>query len=426
MSDQPAYDERAEQSVLGAILHNPDVFGDLKKLKAEHFFLPAHEVIFATLSQMYVDDQKIDSITVFAKLSENQDLRRVGGAPYLADLLQAFKSAQNVSAYADIVIDKWRIRQINSLGQRFQTISASTNDVDSALDAARRFLDEVDEQQDMDAVNFRDLFQIWTEAQEDDRPAIETPFIGLNDRLAGGFHRQRLYVIGARPGCGKTILGAQCALYAAQMHHKALIFSLELSKEDLMGRILACGARADYGQITAKRMSTETLAKVTRWASAAANLTLEVDDRPDHTIESIAQACRIKKQREGLDFVFIDYLQLVEQSKGQNRVEAVDHMAARARQIARKLDCVVVVAAQLNRKIEDNGGKPRLPTKSDFRESGGIEQTADAALVLSRPVDENGEEADKMPMMNLTLVKNRTGMEGTMQLRERFDMAMFQ
>ncbi|QNJ56881.1 DnaB-like dsDNA helicase [Mycobacterium phage Reindeer] len=375
---------------------------------------------------MYADSQKIDSITVFAKLSENQDLRRVGGAPYLADLLQAFKSAQNVAAYADIVIDKWRIRQINSLGQRFQSIATSTNEVDAALDAARRFLDEVDEQQDLDAINFRDLYQVWTEAQEDDRPAIETPFVGLNDRLAGGFHRQRLYVIGARPGCGKTILGAQCALYAAQLHHRALIFSLELSKEDLMGRILACGARANYGEITAKRMSAETLAKVSRWASAAANLTLEVDDRPDHTIESIAQACRIKKQREGLDFVFIDYLQLVEQSKGQNRVEAVDHMASRARQIARKLDCVVVVAAQLNRKIEDNGGKPRLPTKSDFRESGGIEQTADAALVLSRPVDENGEEADKMPMMNLTLVKNRTGVEGTMQLRERFDMACFQ
>ncbi|APQ42182.1 DnaB-like replicative helicase [Mycobacterium phage Aziz] len=379
------------------------------------------------LQRMYLDGTEIDAITLFAELEKDGKLRRVGGAPYLATLLESCTTPKNAGYYANIVIEKWKLRKVNELGQRFQALDADdVSDIPMVLDAARTFLDEVDDQQDMDAVNFRDLYTMWTEAQEDDRPAIESPFIGMNDRLAGGFQRQRLYVIGARPGCGKTIMGAQLALYAAQLHYKSLVFSLELSKEDLMGRILACGARADYGQITAKRMSAETMAKVSRWAGAAAELTLEVDDRPDHTIESIAQACRIKKQREGLDFVFIDYLQLIESSKGQNRVEAVDHMATRARHIARKLDCVVVVAAQLNRKIEDNGGKPRLPVKSDFRESGGIEQTADAAIVLSRPVDENGEEADKMPMMNVTFVKNRTGVEGTMQLRERFDLAMFQ
>lgn len=374
---------------------------------------------------MYADGEKIDSITLFSKLAQNKDLLRVGGAPYLSTLLQAFKSAQNVDAYANIVIDMWRIRELNSLGVRFQNLADNADEVPLALEEARTFLDEIDAHRDMDAVKFRDLYDLWTAAQSDERPAIETPFLELNDAIAGGLHRQRLYVVGARPGCGKTILLANLALYSAKLHFRTLFFSLELSKEDLMGRILASGAHADYGQLTRRDMNPATLAKVSNWASAASELSLEVDDNPGHTIETIMQACRIKKQREGLDLVCIDYLQLVNASKGQNRVEAVDHIATKARHIARMLDCTVVVAAQLNRKIEDNGGRPRLPVKSDFRESGGIEQTADVAMVLSRPVDENAEESP-VPLMNLTLVKNRTGQELSMTLQERFDQARFQ
>jgi replicative DNA helicase len=421
-----AYDERAEQSVIGALLTNPGCIGDLGGIKAVHFWKPAHALLFDAIQNMYLDGEKIDAVTVFAKLRQDKELSRVGGAPYLSDLLQAYKSVANVGAYAQIVMDQYKIRTVQQLGVRLQAINTDVDEIPLILEEARGFLDEFDDEAEEHVLNFHELYAAWTEAQDDDRPAIETPWVEMNDRLSGGLHRQRLYVVGARPGCGKTIMGAQMALYAALSHHKSLIFSLELSREDLMGHILACGARVPYSEITRKRMSADTMASINRWVGASAEMKLEVDDTPDHTIETIAQACRIKKHREGLDFVFIDYLQLIEQSKGENRVTAVDHMAAKARQIARKLDCVVVVAAQLNRKIEDNGGKPRLPTKSDFRESGGIEQTADAAIVLSRPVDENGEEADKMPMMNVTLVKNRTGQEGTFQLGERFDQARFQ
>lgn len=423
---QPVYDDRAEQSVIGALLHNPGVIADLGGIRSQHFFKPAHELLFNTIQQMYLDGEDIDSITVFAKLAKSQELARVGGAPYLSDLLQAFKSAENVGTYAKIVMDQWKMRRINELGVRMQNINADADDIPAAIETARSFLDEVDDAQEDNSLAFHELYTVWTEHQDDDRPVIETPWSQVNDVLNGGLQRQRLYVIGARPGCGKTIMGSQIALYAAQQHHKSLIFSLELSKEDLMGRILACGAHADYSEITRKRMSAETLGKISRWAGASASMSLEVDDTPGLTIEEIAQRARIKKAREGLDTVFIDYLQLVQASKGgDSRVQQVDHIAVKAREIARRLDCAVVVAAQLNRKIED-GGKPRLPTKSDFRESGGIEQTADAALVLSRPPDDNGEEATRLPIMNCTFVKNRTGVEKTVELQERFDQARFQ
>lgn len=380
---------------------------------------------------MYLDGTEIDAITLFSELEKEGKLRRVGGAPYLHTLLEAPSTVANVSYYSNIVIDKWKLRNLVQLGTRFTQLGnddTAVEDIPAALEAARVFLDEVDDEAETNLLAFHELYAAWTDHMEDDRPAILSPWMNLNDRLSGGFHRQRLYVLGARPGCGKTIMGAQIAMYAALSHHKSIIFSLELSRQDLMGRILACGAHAPYAEITKKKMSTETMGKINQWAGASASMSLEVDDDPDQTIETIFQACRIKKQREGLDLVFIDYLQLVEASpsSGSNRVEQVDHIANRARSIARKLDCVVVVAAQLNRKIEDHGGRPRLPVKSDFRESGGIEQTADAAIVLSRPPDDNGEEATALPMMNVTLVKNRTGTEGTLQLIERFDQARFQ
>lgn len=377
---------------------------------------------------MYNSGEEIDSITVFAKLRESGELQKVGGAPYLADLLQSYKTVNNVGAYAEIVVDMWKLRQLKKLAQRFEQLhdSANADEVEQTLEAAHTFLAEVDESQSNHAVGFRELYDLWTEQQDDDRPALDTPFIQLNDKLNGGFQRQRLYVVGARPGCGKTILLTQLMIYGALSKQRCLFFSLELSKPDLMGRLLACGARADYGEITRKRMTPENHAKVQRWAAAAAELPLEVDDTPGLTIEEIAQRARIKSQRGGLDMVFIDYLQLVEASKGgDSRVQQVDHIATRARAIARSLDCVVVVAAQLNRNIENGQGNPRLPTKADFRESGGIEQTADAAFILSRPPDDNGEEAPQLPLMNLSIVKNRTGTEGVLQLAERFDQARF-
>lgn len=378
---------------------------------------------------MYSEGIAIDAMTVFSELEKDGKLRRVGGAPYLHTLLEAPSTTANVGYYANIVAEKWKLRKLDELGQRLQQLGndeTALEDIPEVMDAARQFLDGVDDTQEELSLGFRDLYDVWTAEQDDDRPSFLTPYLQLNDMLNGGLQRQRLYVVGARPGCGKTIMLTQMAVYAALSHQKCLFFSLELGKADLMGRILACGSHADYAEITRKNMSAENYAKVQRWAGASANLELDVDDTPGLTIEEIAQRARIHKQRKGLDLVFIDYLQLVSASKGgDSRVQQVDHIAVRARAIARQLDCAVIVAAQLNRNIETQQGRPRLPTKADFRESGGIEQTADAAFILSRPPDDNGEEAPQLPLMNLSIVKNRTGTEGIIQLAERFDQARF-
>ncbi len=412
--------------MIGALLQRTDeVFAELDGLKAEHFYIPAHETLFRVIQRMWGNSDQIDAATVFAQLEKTGELGRVGGAPYLADLLRAPLVIGNAAAYSAIIKDKWKLRRVAEFGAKCLAIDADPDHVDAALENVRGFLDEIDGEREQESVNFAGLYEAWVAAQEDERPAIQTPWLALNDRLTGGLQRKRLYVIGARPGCGKTVLGAQLALHAALSHLQALVFSLELSREDLMGRLLACGAHVPYKEVTAKRLSTDSYAKVGTWVAASADLPLTVDDTPDLTIEEITQRARIHKQRHGLDLLFIDYLQLLEESRGsgESRVQRVDHMAKRARAIARKLDCAVVVAAQLNRNIEDNG-RPRLPNKSDFRESGGIEQTADAAFILSRPPDVQGDETH-MPVMNLTIVKNRQGTEGSMRLVERFDFQRF-
>ena len=420
----PVHDERAEQAVLGAILTNSKCFADLRGLRSHHFFVPAHEVLFSTMQDMYALGEEIDTILLYARLREDAQLKRIGGAPYLATLLQAFKSAANVGEYAQIVIDQWKLRRVHELGVQFRAIESDPDEIPKALEDAREFLDGVDDTQDDVSLQLSELFSNWQQDQLAGEPPIETPWLLINDNLNGGLHRKRMYVVGARPGCGKTVMLVQMALYAAKLHKKALMFSLEMSKEDLMGRVLAAGAHVPYDEINKKLLSKETSQKIKQWTDAAKDLEFHVDDTEGLTIEEIAQRARIHQQRHGLDVVCIDYLQLVEESKGDSREQQVNHIAKRCRSIARRLNVVVIVAAQLNRKIEGADGKSRLPVKGDFRESGGIEQTADVALILHRPPDENGEET-RLPRMSVTSVKNRQGTETTMTLSERFNQQRF-
>ncbi|CPS10039.1 AAA family ATPase [Mycobacteroides abscessus subsp. abscessus] len=424
---EPAHDLRAEQGVIGALLLNPDVFSKLEGLRADHFYHPTNELLFTCIQGMYAEAVPIDAMTVFDRLRRSKDLRKSGGAPYLQTCMEHCNVPGNVGYYAQIVTEQWKIRTVNSLGQRFQALHDDPGEIPEALEAARSFLDQLDDMQEVYSLGFRDLYDQWSTAQEDDRPFLPTPWMNVNDQLGGGYQSQRLYVTGARPGCGKTIFGTQVSWHIAKQGYETLVFSLELSKDDLMGRLAACGTETPYKPIFRRKMDPSQQEKISRWAAENAEIRFTIDDEPDLTIEEIAQRCRVHKQRFGLDFVFIDYLQLVKSAKRfDSRVLEVDYIATMARSIARRLDCAVLVAAQLNRSLEQHNGKPRLPNKSDFRESGGIEQTADVAVILSRPPTSHGDDEDQgVPLMNACFVKNRQGPEDVVVLAERFDQMRF-
>src|ERR1700757_4238261 len=166
-----ANDARAEASVLGAILHNPAVFADLTELQAHHFYMPVHALLFTTLLGMYNDAEEIAAATVFARLKGKGEFKKVGGAPYLSALLQAFKSASNVTAYAQIVIDQWRLRQLKALSDRFGQLHdmAAVDEIPRALAAARKFLDEADLEGESGDDGFDAAYESWVDWYDRDQ-----------------------------------------------------------------------------------------------------------------------------------------------------------------------------------------------------------------------------------------------------------------
>jgi replicative DNA helicase len=294
------------------------------------------------------------------------------------------------------------------------------DDPEEVISQFEQFLDESSLVDAEGIQGFGDVYEDWVQWMATDIHALPTPWSHVNAKLAGGLHRQRLYIVGARPGCGKSVLGLNVCAQIARAGYKGIIFSLEMPKMEVMSRMLAAGARADYGEIVRREMSFETLTAVNGFMAQNPNFqsNVMIDDRVDHSMESIMHAARTQK-RKGLDFVFIDYVQLLESSgRHESRYQELGVMSKMAKQMARKLDIAVLIAAQLNREPEKQG---RLPNLSDLRESGNLEADADAVLMLSRGGDETMPD---MPMITMSIVKNRTGVAPDMLcLPEHFEQA---
>lgn len=252
-----------------------------------------------------------------------------------------------------------------------------------------------------DVVSFADALSRWQERIDDDvtPPRVfPTPWDGLNSAIAGGLQAGRAYVVGGRPGEGKSLAGANLATYAAEQGHSALIFSVEMGEHEVVSRVLASGARADYGQITKRLIDDRNFAKLSAYAAQRKNMPLRIVDRADITVDYVRATCRSVKRSHGLDVVFVDYLQLLSPTDSQaTRERQVAHISRSLKILSRELDCAVVTACQLNRNAANEARAPRL---SDLRESGSIEQDADVVVLLHRHT-----EGD----IDLIVAKNRTG-----------------
>lgn len=258
-----------------------------------------------------------------------------------------------------------------------------------------------------DVVSFADALDRWQERVDDDvtPPRVfPTPWDGLNERLSGGLHAGRSYVIGGRPGEGKSLAGANLATYAAEQGHSALIFSVEMGEHEVVSRVLASGARADYGQITKNLIDERNFAKISTYAAQRRNMPLHIVDRADITVDYVRATCRAVKRQHGLDVVFVDYLQLLSPTDSQaTRERQVANISRSLKILSRELDCAVITACQLNRNAANETRAPRL---SDLRESGSIEQDADVVVLLNR-TGPDGKQMDGE--IDLVLAKNRTG-----------------
>ena len=420
---QPTHNDMAEQCVIGSVLLSegkviPEV---LERMRSDAFYKPAHQTIFEAAISLYARQEPVDATTVAMQLQTDGNLLRVGGAPYLLTCIENTPTANNVGYYAKVVRDLDRMRKLDQLCVRGrELVKAGASDPTEVVEQFEVFLDESNLVDAPGVQGFGDLYDEWVHWMDEDIRALPTPWPRLNEKLAGGLHRQRLYILGARPGCGKSVMGLNILTQIALAGYKGLVFSLEMPKMEVVSRMLAAGAQADYGEIVARRMSTDTRDSVNRFTAQNPEFQsrIKIDDGVDHTIESIMHLARAQK-RHGLDYVFIDYVQLLNSSaRTESRYQELGIMSKLSKQMARKLDVAVVMAAQLNREPEKQG---RLPNLSDLRESGNLEADADVVLMLSRGGDESMPD---MPMITVSVAKNRTGQApDLLTLPEHFEQA---
>lgn len=243
---------------------------------------------------------------------------------------------------------------------------------------------------------------------------VPTPWPELNEALSGGLHPKRVFVIAGRPGEGKSIGGLNCAQYAAEQGFRSLVVSQEMPAMELAGRMMASGARVEYGEITRFAMSDYTAAAVSVYCERNRDMPLSVVDKPGMTVEQVGAVAHATKRRDGLDLLVVDYLQLLKASDMRVPLEQrISHISAYLHILAWELECALLVMAQLNRGNVKSGRRPEI---ADLRGSGAIEQDADVVILLHHPLTDEG---DPTGMVTMIIGKNRFGPKKDVELRWR-------
>ncbi|MDR1790899.1 MAG: replicative DNA helicase [Propionibacteriaceae bacterium] len=415
-------DVEAEQCVLGAIMLSKEVIPDVTAIvKPQDFYRPAHEQIYLAANDLYVSGQPVDAITVADELMKRGELGKVGGHIYLHDLLETVSIAANATYYAEIVHEKAVLRRLVEASTRIAQMGyAARGDVSDIVDAAQQAIFavsagvETDECQILDELLTPTLDEIEALAKTGISLGVPTGFTDL-DELTGGLHPGQMIIIAARPGMGKSTLALDFARSAAIKHHKTTaFFSLEMTKDEIVKKIVSAESGINLSSIRKATLSTNDWNRLYASAGAISDAPLFIDDSPNLTAMEIRTKARRLKQLHNLELIIVDYLQLMTSGKKvENRQVEVAEFSRQMKLLAKELQIPVVALSQLNRVSEQT--KDKRPMLSQMRESGSLEQDADLVILLHREeyyVDRE-KEAEKFHqvsgMADLIVAKHRNG-----------------
>src|SRR6266446_1108605 len=420
----------AEQGVLGSMLISPreTIAECVEKINEEYFYVPAHRTIYNVLVDLWNTGQAIDLITFTQVLRDRHLLDSVGGAAFVTSLFTFVPTAANVGYYLEIVRDKYILREI---------ISAATESVRRAYeeqDEVNNLLDEVEQRifavgEDRfkgEMLSMKEQVISTLESIEklfENKGAITGVSTGFRDldKLTSGLHSSEMIVIAARPSMGKTALAMNIAEHAAiEVKLPVAIFSLEMSAQQLVQRMLCSRARVNLAKTRDGFLGEADFPKLTHAASKLAEAKIFIDDSAGLTILELRAKARRLKAQQNIELIIVDYLQLLRSTSRRaqdNRQLEISEISAGLKGLAKELKIPIIVVAQLNRQPEQrSGGKPRL---SDLRESGSIEQDADLVGLLVRPeIYEEDEEVrvEKAGEAELIIAKQRNGPVGEIPL----------
>jgi replicative DNA helicase len=416
----------AERSILGAVLlDDKAVLTVFESLKSEDFYLDSHRKIFEKMILLLSASKPIDLITLKDELQRANEIESVGGAAYLASLTDGIPRALNIEFYAQIVKEKSTLRRLIRISHEIMARSYQDEELaGDILQHAEKSIFDIANQQFRAGFTpiapiISDVYKQTEELFNRKAPVtgLETGFVDL-DKITSGLHPSDLIIVAARPGLGKTSICLNMAIHIALRKHKSVgIFSLEMSKEQLVKRFLCSEARIDQQRVNTGFLNKDDWMRLGQVAGALSETKIFIDDTANVSIAELRTKSRRLSLEHGLDLIIVDYLQLMTGStqRYENRTQEIGQISRGLKGIAKELHVPVIAVSQLSRAIESRRGDDRRPQLSDLRESGSIEQDADIVMFIYRedtvnPTEENNGLAE------LIVAKQRNGPTGTVNL----------
>lgn len=414
----------SEKAVLGSIMLRKDAMHEVEDvLTPDSFYAEKHKILFQAMLELSMKNEPIDVLSLSAKLSEQKTIDNIGGNQYLAEIVNVVPSSTNIKHYATIVQKKYILRSLIEAADYVSELAFEEGDdhMDDILDLAeKKIFSVVSSPKNQKFTSLKDeLPEAWTRLEKlhehkDALRGLPTGFRDL-DNLLSGFQKSDLIILAARPSVGKTTLALDFARKSAIMHGKSIgIFSLEMSSQQLVDRMLSAESRVNAwnlrtGRLSADREFSQLRDSLDRLSKAK----IYIDDTPGNSIVRMKAVSRRLKAEKGLDFIIVDYLQLMTTSKNyDSMVNQVTEISRSLKSLAKELDVPVLALSQLNRAVESRGGKPKL---SDLRDSGSIEQDADVVMFIHRE-DRGKDESEKTNIAEILIEKHRNGPTGKVDL----------
>lgn len=416
----------AEESVLGALMLDRDaIIAIAQFLRPDDFYDERHREVYETAIELYEERTPIDVLTVSERLKKRKSLKKIGGVTYLVELANGVPTAAHVEHYGKIVKDAATKRSLMKAASRLVDLSMDEGlAADELLDKAEAEVFGITQShlekgfapvRDALAESFDRLDEL--HKQEGGLRGVPTGFKDLDDTLAG-LQKSNLIILAARPGVGKTTFALNIAHSLAVKYERPVgFFSLEMSKEELVDRLLVAEANIDAWKLKTGKLSEDDFTKLSNAMGVLAEAPIFIDDTPAQTILEMRTKARRLQVESGVDLLVIDYLQLARSRQLENRVQEVSEISQGLKNLARELKIPVIAVSQLSRAVEQRGEK--RPQLSDLRESGSIEQDADVVIFLWRESDDNLEN------FNVDIAKHRNGPLKSLKMTFKGDKMRF-
>lgn len=416
----PPHNQEAEQSALGAVLIDPSSISIVSEsLNSKHFYYRENQLIYEAMLALFQNNEPIDILTLSNELKKQKSFKDIGGKSYLSDLLEIVPTSANIEHYAKVVKDLSARRSLISLGSDLvRKAFSEEGSTDQLLNLAEREIFSLS--QESIRRNFIPVKDVLTSSYEQleeimksgvGMRGLPTGYRRLDNKLAG-LNASNLIIIAARPGIGKTTFALNIANHLCLEEKKTVgFFSLEMSKEELVDRLLVMEAHLDSWKLKTGKLNDDEMTRLTQAYGRLADANLFIDDTPGISITEMRTKARKLLIEKKLDMIVMDYIQLADPGRRtDSRVQEVSYISQGLKNLARELSLPVIALSQLSRSVEQRGEKK--PQLSDLRDSGAIEQDADIVMFLYRTDDDDELMPEGKRSLKLSIAKHRSGPTG--------------